>query len=126
MMSLAHQIHLLLIFLNLIYSSFSLSVKVSLLAKVSSILSLPLKSLKHVRVPRRFICTEWLSTNASSYSSKISFVTSPSTDSCTKWKTSSFPHFLLLRCKVCIEATIRVSKSFPFTIWRTLLLWRTT
>ena len=118
-------------FLDLINSSFSLIVKVSLLAEVSSILSLLLESWfdfgkeRQVRVPRSFISTEWLSTNASSRSSKISFVTSLYKDSCTKWKTSFLPYFLLLRLQVCIEATVVICKSFPSTIWGTLLLWET-
>ena len=58
----------------------------SLIAKVSSILYLLPESgfdfgkERHVQVPRSFIFIKWLSTNASSRSSKISFETSLSTN----------------------------------------------
>ena len=70
---------------------------------------------KQVRVPTSFICTEWRFINLFRRSSKCSFVISLSTDSCTKCKTSSLPHFLLLRFRVSIEATMGVFKSLPST-----------
>ena len=81
----------------------------------SSLNRVPFGKCKQVRVPTSFICTEWHFINSFRSSSKCFFVTSLSTDSCTKRKTSSLPHFLLLcfllLCfRVCIEATIKVSK----------------
>ena len=42
-----------------------------------------------------------------------------SADSCTKCKTSSLLQFLLLRVRVSIKTTMRVSKSLPSMIWET-------
>ena len=95
----------------------------------NSLNRVPFGKCKQVRVPTSFICTEWHFINSFRSSSKCFFVTSLSTDSCTKRKTSSLQHFLLvyfywyifiviflllcflLLCfRVCIEATIKVSK----------------
>ena len=67
-----------------------------------------------------FICTEWHFINSSRSFLKCSFVTSLLTDSCTERKTSSLPHFLLLCFRVCIKATMVVSKSL-LTIWELLI-----
>ena len=85
----------------------------------NSLNRVPFGKCKQVRVPTSFICTEWHFINSFRSSSKCFFVTSLSTDSCTKRKTSSLPHFLLLCFRVCIEATIKVSKPLAFTIWET-------
>ena len=71
---------------------------------------------KQVRVPTSFICTEWHFINLFRRSLKCSFVISLSTDFCTKCKTFSLPHFLLLRFRVSVEVTMRVFKSLPSTI----------
>ena len=79
----------------------------------------PFDKEKQVRFSTNCISTEWRFINLSRSSSKCSFVTSLSRDSCTKRRTSSLPHFLLLRFRVSIEATMTVYKCLPSMIWGT-------
>ena len=99
--SISSSIQVLKKFLNLNKSLFALIGKVSLLRLLLLEYWPNFRKERRVQVPKSSVFTEWLYTNASNKSLKISIVTSFSTDSYTKRKSSSLPHSLLLRFKVC-------------------------